>query len=58
MAEATKIKTKSGAIDFRASTNTFPKKPMNDHCGTVIPKTTPKIIPIMIFKIRLDSVHF
>ena len=58
MAEATKTNIKIGATALRALTNNFPGNPMSDHLGTMIPKIAPIIRPIMIFNIKLDSVHF
>ena len=58
IAEATKTKTKIGAIALRALTNSSPGKPIIVHFGTETPKTAPITRPITIFKIRLDSVHF
>lgn len=58
IAEATKTKTRSGAIALSALTNNSPGKPINFHEGTSIPKIAPIIKPMTIFRIRLDSVHF
>lgn len=58
IADATKIKTKIGAIALRVFTNISPGKPIMDHSGTRTPKIPPITNPIKIFKTRLDSVHF
>ena len=58
IAEATKKNTKIGAIALRALTNISPGKPIIFHPGTSIPKIAPITKPIIIFKIKLDSVHF
>ena len=58
IAEATYTKTKIGAMDLRALTNISPGNPIIVHSGTRSPKIAPITKPIIIFKIRLDSVHF
>ena len=58
IAETTKTKTKIGAIALRADTKMSPINPMNSHFGTRIPKMAPIINPMIIFRIRLDCVHF
>ena len=37
IAEATKTKTRMGAIALRADTKMSPIKPMSSHCGTKMP---------------------
>ena len=58
IAETTRTKTKIGAIALRADTKMSPINPMNSHFGTKIPKMVPIINPMIIFRIRLDCVHF
>ena len=58
IAEVTSTNTKIGAIALSALTNKSPGNPIIEYCGTKIPKTAPIINPIIIFKIKLDSVHF
>lgn len=48
MAEATKTKTKIGAIALRADTNMSPKNPIMDNLGAKNPKHPPIITPINI----------
>ena len=48
MAEATKTKTKIGAMALRTSTNIIPGNPIMDNSGTIIPKIAPMITPIII----------
>lgn len=58
IAEATNTKTNIGAMDLRAVTNISPGNPIIFHSGTRSPKLAPMTKPIIIFKIRLDLVHF
>lgn len=58
IAELTNAKTRIGAIALSAATNKFPKSPINFALGTVIPSIIPIINPIIIFNIKLESVHF
>ncbi len=57
-AEQTNRKTRIGAAAFKAFTNNCPGSPIISYWGTEIPKITPKIRPMNIFSIKLDSVHF
>lgn len=57
-ADATKTKTRSGATALSALTNRVPGRPIIETFGMKTPKITPIIIPIIIFSIRLLSVHF
>lgn len=57
-ADATNTKTRSGATALSALTNRVPGRPIIETFGMKTPKITPIIIPIIIFSIRLLSVHF
>lgn len=56
--EETKKNTKIGATALRELTNNVPRKPKKVQFGTKIPNIVPMIKPIIIFNMRLVSVHF